>query len=370
MSLGPRSSSPTSSVLTRSSSFEKTSTHDDIIPGAYEIGDERPQTYFRSLTQSSARTDHRTEGEAGRIDRIYTSRGALKWLPMHSLSNDICYAMYWFILGSIFTTLIPVVPLIAICEDLFWQTNEDFVPKYEHIGLYSTMIFCGVCWTLASYIFGRACEDEPLKPILSSIYCCATDELLSTWLMFFGIFPSIFICGVYLKHHPEDIEWRLGLIGSIICTLLTLVFVYFFLPRQNKSPYRNIISPFFTCFCGPCPRNGLRRHFQNDLLVLCWMSVWGCVVVCLVTFVLTFYSIYTKEIFEIYEYSTFFLNCLMFLVGSLYFTAGSYPQGGGLAGQEGEGGNVRTVGRMSGVAGGKGPIVGVLGSRATVALEV
>jgi hypothetical protein len=297
---------------------------DDIIPGPYEIGDERPQTYFRTLTQSTTRG--LTEDDASSKQRVVRSRGALKWLPTHSFSNDHVYSMWWFVWASFFTTIIPIVPLLALCLGGFWETPADFIPKEEHIGLYAVMIFCGVMWTLASWIFGRACESEPKRPLMASVYCCSSDELLSTWIMFVGMFPTIIIMAVYLHHDPNNIEWKIGFVGAIVCSLLTLVFVYFFLPRKRKSVYINIISPFFTCFCCLCPSFSMRRHVQNDLLVLCWMSVWGCGLCCLVSFILTFWSVYTQNIFEIYEYATFFLNCILFLVGCLYFTAGSYPR--------------------------------------------
>jgi hypothetical protein len=62
-------------------------------------------------------------------------RGALHWLPMHSFSNDLVFAMWWFVWGSIFTTVIPIIPLIALSENLFWET-PDLAPKTEHEGLY------------------------------------------------------------------------------------------------------------------------------------------------------------------------------------------------------------------------------------------
>jgi len=131
---------------------------------------------------------------------------------------------------------------------------------------------------------------------------------------------------VYLQHSPDNLEWRLGLLGAIVCTLLVLVFVYFFLPRERKSPYRNFISPILTCCCGPCPSSNLRKHVQNDLLVLSWISVWGCLLCCVLTFALSIRSIIDGATFEIYEYVTFCIDSAIFLVGCLYFTAGSYPQ--------------------------------------------
>jgi uncharacterized membrane protein YqaE (UPF0057 family) len=56
-------------------------------------------------------------------------------------------------------------------------------------------------WTLASWVFGRAVETDPPEALLSRIVCCATDELLSTWLMFLGIFPGIFIFAIYIYQY-------------------------------------------------------------------------------------------------------------------------------------------------------------------------
>lgn len=334
----------------------------DIIPDA-EFSDTRPSTYFRSLTQQGLKFDSR-ELEHDRRNRIRKSRGALQWLPMHSFSNDLVYAMWYFVWGSIFTTVIPIVPLVALSENMFWETPE-LAPKSEHIGLYAIMVFCGICWTLASWVFGRAVETDPPQPLLSSIYCCATDELFSTWLMFLGVAPGNFIFAVYVYYSPQNLEFKLALVASLLCTILTLGFVYFFLPRDNKSPYHNFLSPFLTCFCMRCPNNWLRPHVQNDLLVVCWLSVWGCFVCCAATFVLTVESISVRSVKDIYDYSTLFVDCFIFLIGSLYFTAASYPGEEGRVSILGESRNTNSNSKT-------GPLVGVAAdSRAgSAALEV
>ena len=369
MSSKGRSGSPSLTLSVpggRTNSHDSLPTHEDIIPGNYEVNDDSPQTYFRTLTQSSVKVNPQTETDQERRQRILNRRGTMVWLPMHGFDNDLVYAMWWFVWGSAFTTIIPVLPLVAMLENVLWETPSSVLSKSEHIGLYGIMIFCGVCWTLASWIFGRAVETEAVKPLLGHIWCCSTDELLSTWIMFLGIAPTIAVFGVYLHHSPENLEWRLGLLGSIICTFATLVFVYFFLPRKRKEPYRNIISPLLTCCCFTCPRNSIRKHFQNDLLVLCWFSVAGCAVCVVVSFFLSIYSIYMNQVYAIYEYITFFMNCLMFQVGCMYFTAGSYPEIEGRIAEE----NGQPPRGMAHVGAGKGPIVPILTSGAAVAVEV
>lgn len=318
------------------------SAEEDIIPPSdgYEFSDTTTHTYFRSLTVTQIKVDSR-ELEKDRHNRIRRNRGALHWLPMHNFSNDLVYAMWFFVWGSLFTTIIPIIPLIALSEDLFWET-PDLAPKTEHEGLYAIMVFCGVMWTLASWVFGRAVETDPPEALLSKILCCATDELLSTWLMFLGIAPGVFIFAVYIYHNPANLEFKLAFIGSLVCTLLTLLFVYFFWPRQRAAPYRNLVSPFLTCFCVGCPNSSLRRHVQNDLLVVCWMSVWGCVVFCIGSFALFVESVSVRSIKDIYDYSTFFVDCVIFLVGCLYFTAASYP------GEEGKTGILGSDGQTQG----------------------
>ena len=281
---------------------------------------------------------------------------------MHGFDNDLVYACWWLVWGGVFTTVVPVLPLVALTENILWESPQTVLSEGEHIGLYGVMIFCGFCWTLAAWIFGRAVESEAVKPLLSSVFCCSTDELLSTWVMTAGIFPGILVMAVYLHHSPDNLEWRLGLLAAILCTLLMLVFVYFFLPRERKSPYRNFISPVLTCCCLPCPAVSLKKHAQNDLLVLCWLSVWGCLLASVVTFALAINSIINKEYYEIYEYSTFCIDSLIFLVGCLYFTAGSYPASGlAAAGDAAAGAPMKA-----------GPLVGIVsqGRASAAALEV
>ena len=46
---------------------------------------------------------------------------------------------------------------------------------------------------------------------------------------------------------------------------------------------------------------------------------------CIGTLALTLYAIYHKEPRGIYDYSTGLFDCILFLIGTMYIIAGSYP---------------------------------------------
>lgn len=53
-------------------------------------------------------------------------RGAFTWLPVIFGWNDLLHGSYWFLWGSILAMLIPVIPLVALFEDL-WPNDEEVV---------------------------------------------------------------------------------------------------------------------------------------------------------------------------------------------------------------------------------------------------
>lgn len=53
-------------------------------------------------------------------------RGAFTWLPVIFGWNDLLHGSYWFLWGSILAMCIPVIPLVALFEDL-WPNDEAVV---------------------------------------------------------------------------------------------------------------------------------------------------------------------------------------------------------------------------------------------------
>ena len=59
----------------------------------------------------------------GKIARIRNTRGAFLWLPVR-YENDLVHGSWWFVWGSLMSTLIPIIPLLDI--------NLHFFSSAEH----------------------------------------------------------------------------------------------------------------------------------------------------------------------------------------------------------------------------------------------
>lgn len=114
------------------------------------------------------------------------------WLPAHGMSSDLVYGSWWFIFGSIFSALIPLVPLVSLYVG-WWPDTSTFLPLDIHVTAYVLLIVVGVFFTVGSYAFLRAVHPR-LKdiPLFNKDYerkenlgllqrQCMTDELFGMW---------------------------------------------------------------------------------------------------------------------------------------------------------------------------------------------
>ena len=66
------------------------------------------------------------------------------------------------------------------------------------------------------------------------------------------------------------------------------------------------------------------RHIETDWLLVCWGSTWGCLRVTLASFGVLGYEAYHHSKRGIFDYTTGAVDMMFFLIGSMYWTAGSY----------------------------------------------
>ena len=56
---------------------------------------------------------------------IILKRGTFKWMPVY-FANDLVHGSWWYVWGSIFATVIPIVPLIEISWDTgYWEAHDQ-----------------------------------------------------------------------------------------------------------------------------------------------------------------------------------------------------------------------------------------------------
>ncbi len=71
-------------------------------------------------------------------------------------------------------------------------------------------------------------------------------------------------------------------------------------------------------------KHWLLRHVANDWLASCWVFLYGGLLSTLLCYLALFFQ--TENDRQLYVWITSFVNSSMFLIGSAYFVAGSYPR--------------------------------------------
>ncbi len=66
------------------------------------------------------------------------------------------------------------------------------------------------------------------------------------------------------------------------------------------------------------------RHVTNDWLASCWVFFYGGLLSTVLCYLALFFQ--TENDRQLYVWITGFINSAMFLIGSAYFVAGSYPR--------------------------------------------
>ena len=82
-----------------------------------------------------------------RQQRIISRRKAFEWLPVR-FSNDLVHGSWWFVLGSVIATFIPIVPLLDLFYG-FWE-HTGALPILQDAAIFMLLIISGVFFTLGT----------------------------------------------------------------------------------------------------------------------------------------------------------------------------------------------------------------------------
>ena len=75
------------------------------------------ETNYSELSDNEVRSP--SKGSAQMMDGdIKSHRVVFKWLPVY-FSNDLVHGAIWFVYGSVFSIIIPIVPLLDIQYHFF-----------------------------------------------------------------------------------------------------------------------------------------------------------------------------------------------------------------------------------------------------------
>jgi len=254
-----------------------------------------------------------------RKEVIIERRGAFKWLPV-LCSNDLVHGSWWFVWGSLLAAFTAVVPLIQQYLT-FYHQHDDALPRIDFELTWALLIVSGIFYTLGSYAFVRAFEEPPQQPLFYYFKHLQTDELLGAWLFLLGTAPAIPYSLVYFSINPSFTYFAM-LIAAIVFTLGCVLFVLACYPNERKS--ENYLLPSCLYLCGA--QMWIVKHLANDWLAGTWFFLWAsgaATLGCFYILVLALAAGAGQE--QLFVWITAFTDSLIFLIGSFYFVAGSYP---------------------------------------------
>ena len=79
--------------------------------------------------------------------KITARRGAFKFLPVYC-SNDLVHGSWWFVVGSVLATVIPIVPLVDLFYP-FWASKAQ-LPLLSDATTFGLLIVSGAFFTFGS----------------------------------------------------------------------------------------------------------------------------------------------------------------------------------------------------------------------------
>jgi len=278
------------------------------------------QTKYRRIESNGSRVlPIYLVSRAEKNRRIVRKRGVFKWLPVF-FENDHVHGAWYFVAGSALSALIPCVPLFGLYMPLLEVV--DILPLVEHTSAYGLLAFIGVLYTLGSFAYLRA-NVQPKMPPLFTWRHFATDELLAMWLFTLGTAPSIPVMALYVIYNPSVSSFQLALAVTVIVTIAMVILTTYCYPREDHTP-RAFFVNLLCVFC--CKDSCWGKHLANDWLLGCWLIYLGTLFGCVCAVGLLAYYIYHRFPREVYDWSTGLFDLVLYLLGSMYVLAGSYPE--------------------------------------------
>ena len=251
----------------------------------------------------------------------------------------IIYCIAW---GSLVSAIVPIFPLLDII------TNGKIFPHYIHneeiegINLIETwilLILSGLLFWFGSVCFIRSFEYPAIEPVCkSSPFKCvhfSTDDLLGAYCFYMGALLIFPVSVIYIAADPLEMTYWAAFIASLMFLIGSAFFVYCCYPTSYREPY---FYPIIIKYFGH--RDYFDIHCCNDWyfllpfiliiiiknrLVTCWLFYFASVVWFLGSiFMLIYTTCDHRNDKEIYLYSSSIFDSILFLIGSMYYCAGSY----------------------------------------------
>lgn len=299
--------------------------------GAATAGAGGAQTYSphahsvmrRSIARALDKNVKRT-----RIEKIIARRGAFRSLPV-AFTNDLVHGSWWYVIGSLFTVIFPVFVIAgnydSNLKDLSY--DDDVLGQAAYDSTWILMMVSGFFFTVGSWAFLRAVNDPPMRPFLHRTYHFGTDELLGSWCFVGATVPFLPYALIYLAADPGSYLMYCLVAASLFAILGSLIFLANCYPSDDDRPmYVLPLLLWFNCGHCCCSEETIAKHLVNDWLAGTWIilivTAFGTFV-CFLTFI---YAMAEGDGLSLFVNGCTFADCVLFLIGSVYFVAGSYPE--------------------------------------------
>lgn len=235
--------------------------------------DHHHESSMRLATDLSA-IDRRNRRRSRR-KRIRARRGAFEFLPVYC-SNDLVHGSWWFVLGSVLATIIPVVPLLDLFYP-FWPTNSTIkLPLLSDVTTFALLIVSGFFFTIGSLAFVRATEEPPLRPLFAKVTVhLETDELLAAWLFLLATIPFPILMLVYINNDIHVMVYWGCLMASTLFVVATYFFVLTCYPQEDERNFQMAPQLSRLLFS---ESSWVHRHLSNDWLASTWLFFYATLV--------------------------------------------------------------------------------------------
>eukprot|EP01033_Poteriospumella_lacustris_P003249 gene3249-2395_t len=262
-----------------------------------------------------------------RVEQVVEKRGVFKWLPVY-FSNDLVHGAWWFVIASVLFTVSSAIVLDNSYKNYYLGEDDSFLDTFRYRASWVLMTISGAFFVLGSFAFVRAThEDPPMKPMFTW-YHVQSDELLGSWLFFWGTVPIIPYILLYLAQSHGRFMYWIALLIACVFVFATLLFVRACYPNESENTRKfQIIQPITRALCCCfCSRAFLDKHLPNDWLAGNWIFFWGLFVGSVLSFMLLLYALSIGDGLLIFIMASSWVEMVGYTIGSAYWTAGSYPE--------------------------------------------
>jgi len=222
--------------------------------------------------------------------------------------------------------VVPIVPLVDCYGGKIFINGHDDVYGVQLPETWILLILSGILFLLGSIFFIRSFEYPTIEPLFKNTSCVhfSSDDLVAAYCFYIGSLLLIPISVVYIVQDPTEISYWAAFIAATLFMIGSAFFVYCCYPTSYTEPF--FFPILVKCFRNPNIIKFLEIHCCNDWLVTTWLFLfasllWSIGSILMLIYIVLWHSSNSKEI---YLYSSSIFDSILFLIGSMYFCAGSY----------------------------------------------